>query len=119
MGALSTIKCFTTLQRVAWEERVKLHRLLIQFDMHVDINVFCYKRTMDKHHFRALLKDQVCDATVCKCDSHQVFGFKAEHLYDVKKKKKKKKCVLHIKSGPNYEQTLGHLCSALRKRIIE
>lgn len=85
--------------------------------MYVDVNVFCYKLTMDKHHFGALLKDQVCDATVCKCDSHQVFGFKAENLYDVKNK-----YVLHIQSGPKYtvyEQTLGHLCSALRKRIVE
>lgn len=97
MGALSTIKCFSTLQRVAWEERIKFTEDLIQFDMYVDVNVFCYKLTMDKHHFGALLKDQVCDATVCKCDSHQVFGFKAENLYDVKNK-----CVLHIQSGPKY-----------------
>lgn len=46
--------------------------------------MFCYELTMDKHHFGALLEDQVCDATVCKCDSYQVFRFEAEHLYDVK-----------------------------------
>lgn len=46
--------------------------------------MLCYELTMDKHHFGALFKDQVCDATVCKGDSHKVFRFKAEHLYYVK-----------------------------------
>lgn len=76
----------------------------------MNVSMLCYKLTVDKHHFGALLKDQVCDATVCKCDSHQVFGFKAEDLYDVKN---------NCEWPQNYLNTLGHLCSTLRKCIVE
>lgn len=44
--------------------------------------MFYYTLTMDKHHFGAFFKNQVCDTAICKRDAHQVFRFKVKHLHN-------------------------------------